>query len=132
MLWMLLQKPESGGSYYTNSIIPKLSSQQSPFMSVTMLFRDFYRSQTKLAKLMFSQVFVCPQGGSLSRGVSVQGGLCPGGVSVHGGSVSMRGLCQGDPHMVKTGRYASYWNASLFQNAFGLGGRIELNKFTNQ
>ena len=59
----------------------------------------------KFAKVMFSQVFVCPQegvsvqgvpvqgvsvqgvpvqgglcpGGSLSREVSVQGGLCPGG-----------------------------------------------------
>ena len=33
------------------------------------------------------------------RGVSVQGCLCPGG------------LCQGDPRTVKSGRYASHWNA---------------------
>ena len=33
----------------------------------------------KFAKVMFSQVSVCPQGVS----VSVQGGLSPGGVSVH-------------------------------------------------
>ena len=51
---------------------------------------------------MFSQVSVCPQGGSrsLSRGVSVQGGLRPGGlckgVSVQGGSLSREGcLCLG-------------------------------------
>ena len=34
-------------------------------------------------KVMFSQVFVCPQGGlcpeGVSVGISVQGGLCPGG-----------------------------------------------------
>ena len=58
-------------------------------------------------------------GGSSSWGVSVQDGLCPGGsisrmvfvqyvVSVQGD------LCQGDPRMVKSGRYASYWNAFLF------------------
>ena len=49
-----------------------------------------YRPQTKFAKVMFSQVFVCPQGGlcpvgSLSSGVSfcgasTQGGLCRGGL----------------------------------------------------
>ena len=43
-------------------------------------------------------------------GVSVNGGgVCPGGVYVQGD------LCQGDqPRTVKTGRYASYWNACLF------------------
>ena len=47
-------------------------------------------------------------GGSLSKGGdSVQGrGLCPGGrLSVRGG------LCQGNPPAVKSGWYASYWNA---------------------
>ena len=60
---------------------------------------------------MFSQVFVCPQGGISVQGVSVQGGLCPGGLclgfSLQGGlysgeslskGVSVQGgLCQGDP-----------------------------------
>ena len=46
----------------------------------------------KFAKAMFSQVFVCPHGGSLSRGVFVfgalcQGGLCPGGSLSRGVSV---------------------------------------------
>ena len=61
---------------------------------------------------------LCPVGGSLSRGVSVQGvsvqeGLCPGG------------LCQGDPRTVKSGRYASYWNAFLLFCVFVavIGGR---------
>ena len=54
---------------------------------------------------------LCPGGslpdGSLSRGGG-QGDLCPGG------SLSGRGLCHGDPPMVTSGRYASYWNAFLF------------------
>ena len=72
---------------------------------------------------------------SLSRGVSIPGGLCPGGslsrrglcpggvsvqgVSVHGGvsvwgSLS-RGVCHEDPpRTVMSGRYTSYWNAFLF------------------
>ena len=64
----------------------------------------YYRPQTKFAKVMFSQVFVCTRGGSLSGGslsrwslsgggvlggLSRLGGLCPGwGVSVQGGSLS--------------------------------------------
>ena len=80
---------------------------------------------------------LCPGEGSLSRGgVSVQGrSFCPGemvsvqGVSAQGESLSrgslsrgvslqgvsvQGGLCQEDPpHMVKSGRYASYWNAHL-------------------
>ena len=47
---------------------------------------------------------LCP-GGSLSREVSVQGGLCPEG------SLSWGDLCHGDPRMVTSGRYPSYWNA---------------------
>ena len=77
---------------------------------------------------------LCPGGESLSRGISLQGvsipgviclggsvwevsvqwGLCPDGVSVRrlsrGGGVSVRET----PHMVKSVRYASYWNAFLF------------------
>ena len=52
----------------------------------------FYRPQTKFAKVMFSQVFVCPQGVSV-REVSVW---------------------ELPPRMVRSRRYASYWNAFLF------------------
>ena len=71
------------------------------------LFVFNYRPQTNFAKVMFSQVFVCPQvGGPLSRWGSLsrrwslsRGCLCPGeslsrGVSVQG--VSVQGhLCSG-------------------------------------
>ena len=51
--------------------------------------------------------------------VSVKGGLCPGGVSVQwvsvqGVSVWGRSLFWRPPETVKSGRYASYWNALLF------------------
>ena len=68
--------------------------------------RYCYNPQTKFAKVMFSQVFVCPQGGvsvqgrSLSRGVSVRGVSVQGGFSVQGGGGlcpgrSLSGLCPG-------------------------------------
>ena len=45
------------------------------FDSVTPLCRIFYRPQTKFAKVMFSQVSVCPQGGvSKTPLVSGEGG----------------------------------------------------------
>ena len=52
---------------------------------------------------MFSQVFVCLQGG----GVSVQG------VSLSRVGFCLGSLCQGDPRTVTCGRYVSYWNAFL-------------------
>ena len=59
----------------------------------------FYRPQTKFAKVMFSQVPVCPQGGLCPQGVSVQGSVSRGvsvqGVSVQGFSVQ-EGLCPGE------------------------------------
>ena len=63
----------------------------------------YYRPQTKFAKVMFSQVSVCPQGGGLSlclgslrprwRGLCPED-LCPGGSLLGGGSVQ-RVLCPG-------------------------------------
>ena len=38
-----------------------------------------YCPQTKFAKVMFSQVFVCPRGVSVQRRGVNQGDLCPGG-----------------------------------------------------
>ena len=55
---------------------------------------------------------LCPWG-LCPRGVPVQGGLCPERGSLSRESLSMGGLCQGDPHMVTCGQYASYWNAFL-------------------
>ena len=80
---------------------------------------NYYRPQTKFAKVMFSQVSVCPQGGLCpGGGVPVQGGLCLGrslsGRPLSGGSLSRGDLCQADPRTVTCGRYASYWNAFLF------------------
>ena len=83
----------------------------------------FYRPKMKFAKVMFSQVFVCPQGvsiqgrGSLSReclcqGSSLSGGslfdgrLCPGGFCPEG-SLS-RGVSVRRPCTVEDGRYAFY------------------------
>ena len=66
---------------------------------------------------------LCPVGGgSLSRGVSVQGSLSKGslfgGVSVWGVSVwgvSVQGVSVREtPCMLTSGQYASYWNAFLF------------------
>ena len=98
---------------------------------------NFLPPQKKFAEVMSSQLSVCPQGGprSLSRGVSVQGGLCPGGlcpggslsrgISVQGG-LFPGGLCPAGWSLsrgvvsvretsctVTSGRYASYWNAFL-------------------
>ena len=77
-------------------------------------------------KIMFLHLSEIMFTGKVGGGLC-PGGPCPGGVSVQGRSLSTRclclrgvfvqgGLCQGDPHTVKSGRYASYWNAFLFIN----------------
>ena len=80
---------------------PQFSDYRLHLMS---LFSYYYRLQTKFAKVMFSQVFVCLgsfcPGGSLYRGFSVQGCLCSGvflsGEGLYpGGSLSGDGLCPG-------------------------------------
>ena len=67
---------------------------------------------------------LCPVG-FLSRGVSVQGDLCPGGF-----------LSKRPPFMVKNERYASSWNAFLFNIVFFQDGDIfaqldELDRITH-
>ena len=77
-----------------------------------------YRPQTKFAKVMFSQVSVCPwgvhgRGGMPGRGWYMWQGACVAGnhawqrTCMAGG---MRG--RRDGHCSR--RYASYWNAFLF------------------
>ena len=60
-----------------------------------MLIENVYSPKTKFAKVMFSQVSVCPQGGLGLR----PGGLCPGGSLSEGslswGSLLGGGLCPG-------------------------------------
>ena len=87
-----------------------------------------YRPQTKFAKVMFSQLFVCPQGGgsrSLSRGCLHPGGSLSGGGSLSSGVSVQGGVSGGVPvretplnrnllRTVTSGRYVSYWNAFLF------------------
>ena len=87
---------------------PDINHYDSGWLVVSFIF-------TKFAKLMFSQVFVCPQGGgSLSKGDLCPGegdlcpgewGLCPGeggslskggSLSRGGGSLSKGGLCPGE------------------------------------
>ena len=54
-----------------------------------------YRPQTKFAKIMFSQVFVCPREGCLCPGGSLsRRGLCPG-TSLSKRVSVQRGLCLG-------------------------------------
>ena len=49
-----------------------------------------------------------------SWGVSVEEDLCPRGLCTRGISVKVVSVWEGLPDMVKSGRYASYWNAFLF------------------
>ena len=76
-----------------------------------------------LGKVIFSQVFVCPQGGGVcvvdQPGSSLPGGLHPGVSASRGGSASRRdppqeGCWADPPALGYSGQYASYWNAFLF------------------
>ena len=107
-------------------------------MNIFILQNIFTARKRSLQRYCFHRCLCVHSGGLCpGRGVSVQGGgslsreggLCPGGVSVRG-SLSREGglypggggLCQGDPsRTVKSGRYASYWNAFLSQEILLLG-----------
>ena len=83
------------------------------------LVRNYYRPQTKFAKVMFLHLSICSQEGPASRGVCIWGCLHPGGLhpgGLHpGGSVSRQSPSIGYYGIKSTiGRYASYWNAFLF------------------
>ena len=73
----------------------------------------------KFAKVIFSEVSVCPQEGplSLSRGVSIQGGLCPGE-----GSLFRRFSVKGS-----LSREVSVWGESLSGGRGSLSGGISVH-----
>ena len=59
------------------NVVPWISNkEQTKLWKAYKFTRSFYRPQTKFAKVMFSQMSVCPQGGLCPGEVSVQGGLC--------------------------------------------------------
>ena len=69
--------------------------------------------RNEVAKVMFLQACVCPQGGCLLLG----GVSAPRGVSAPGGGVGIPACTEAEPpgrDGYCGGRYASYWNALLF------------------
>ena len=102
-----------GPSAFIGHLLPFDPQLTSP--ACVFYFFYFYRPQTKFEKVMFLHLSVshsvhggclglCPGGGSLSRGISVQGVSVQGvsvrrslsrGVSVQGG-LCLRGLCPGE------------------------------------
>ena len=83
---------------------------------------DYYRPQTKFAKVMFLHVSVCPRGGRLGQ-VPPWAGTDPGQVhppgkvhppgQVHPRQVPPRSSACWEIRAT-SGRYASYWKAVLF------------------
>ena len=91
-----------------NDLIPEGKSQEiCSFEEFVLNFRQirfyiyFYRPQTKFAKVMFSQVSVCPQVGGLPHCILGYTSRPTSPCAVHAGIWST------------SGRYASHWNAFL-------------------
>ena len=68
---------------------------------------------------MFSQVSVCPQGGSLSGGPLSRGCLCLG-VSVQGGFFVWRSVSRGGVGSVSRGRGSVSWGGGSMSRGEGL------------
>ena len=81
----------------------------SPSPTCTPTGKDFnmlhYRPQTKFAKVMFSQVFVCPQGGVC---------LWSRGREDTNWADTRLGRHPPPGRQLRSGRYSSHWNAFLF------------------
>ena len=99
-------------------------------MNLNNKFQHYYRPQTKFAKVMFLHVSVILSRGGIpaclavlqahTRGGGRLRGLA-GGLQAHTqGGVSQHALSQTPPDGYCCGRYASYWNAFLFEIDKGL------------
>ena len=137
----------SKSTYFVyNNIFHLIVHVRSMEKSCILSRNHIYRPQTKMREgSVFRGVCLSTGGsrslsrGSLSEGSLSRGGLCPGRVSVQrGGGLCPRGslcrgegvsvqggLCQGDPHMVMSGRWASYWNAFLSEKASVAFGSVQ-------
>ena len=80
-----------------------------------------------LAKVIFLQAFVCPQGGSGPGGVCVCGLQFFGGGVVSNFSGGLQFFGGESPTGIRStfGRYASYWNAFLFELKFDEYQKVE-------
>ena len=111
---------------------PKMTFHTNSYMTVICLYAfhcrlvyNIYRPQTKFAKVMFLQVSVILSTGGGVRGCSGGRGMrgCSGGHAwllpggVHGCSGGGH-ACFYDEIRSMSGRYASYWNAYLFNRKF--------------
>ena len=88
--------PETESDQIRNWIGNRHVAHTTYNVSTTYAFSDFYRPQTKFAKVMFLQVSVCPQGrGACVAGEHVWQGACMVGVGVCmvGRGVHGRGVC---------------------------------------
>ena len=95
---------------YSRKSCPLLNFPMTLFL-VYLRYYNFYRPQTKLRK---GNVFT-PVCDSVHRGWSLWGVSIQGSLWLQGGCFCPGGLCRGDTfHTVKSGRYASCWNAFLF------------------
>ena len=85
---------------------------------------DYYRPQRSWAKVIFSQVCVCPQGGGVSA--SVHAGIPDPRADTSPEQTPWEQTPPGSRHppeaycsmRLTSGRYASYWNAFLFCKFF--------------
>ena len=108
-------------------IIPMVTTPKTSKFYLRLSLHEIQAQQTILLQVMFSKVFVCLQGVSLSRGnsvwgisfwgISARGGLYPGVLcpgALYGGRSSVQaGLCQGNPPYGKershpTGMHSCY------------------------
>ena len=91
---------------------------------------NFYRPQTKFAKVMFSQVSVCPRGGGMHGGACVAWGACMAGCMCDGRACVMGEVCMAVGTCMVGACVAGEGHASLrghvWQGACMAGGHVWL------